>query len=448
MRYGFDKRALGTGALVFALAACAVAAPPALARQRGAHRPSDPRSERILHRLHGMALASASDDGQEEDSRTLVVDKDKQQCPDADFNSIQAAVTEASAARGSLILVCPDEYDESVTVPQTLTLQAVRYAKRKHDGTDDVEFGAANPTDNCFTPALADPSRDAIVQGGVLGFGLLADDVVVDGFVIQNHTIWGVVTGSTHSGFRISDNLVQDNASVGVDMRDNGQRRNSIKGNCVRSNQRPPEYQRFGIAEGLPGGNTRIERNSAFRNRQAITFDASPDSKASENRIRDNRAGLVAFDSTEIVFAHNSVLRARGVGVFMGGVTGGRITDNGVREGGLGIIMGFENTDLRVEKNDVLENAFDGLVLSGGTTSSLVEDNKVRDNGEDGIEIDPDGNGANLLRRNVSLGNAAFDCADHTVGPGTGGTLNTWLDNIGRTDNRGGALCQRPRDDN
>ena len=54
--------------------------------------------------------------------RTLVVDDDKQQCPNADFTSINAAIT--AAAPGDKIRVCPGLYNENVVVDKAgLSLQ-------------------------------------------------------------------------------------------------------------------------------------------------------------------------------------------------------------------------------------------------------------------------------------------------------------------------------------
>ena len=53
--------------------------------------------------------------------KQIVVDKDKVQCPKANFTSIQAAVN--AAKPGDTIKVCPDLYNESVTVNKpSLTL--------------------------------------------------------------------------------------------------------------------------------------------------------------------------------------------------------------------------------------------------------------------------------------------------------------------------------------
>ena len=46
--------------------------------------------------------------------RTLVVDDDQQQCPKADYTSINAAI--AAASTGDAIRVCPGLYDETVVV--------------------------------------------------------------------------------------------------------------------------------------------------------------------------------------------------------------------------------------------------------------------------------------------------------------------------------------------
>jgi pectin methylesterase-like acyl-CoA thioesterase len=56
--------------------------------------------------VRGTALAAPN---------TLVVDDDKVQCPNADFTSIQAAVT--AATPGTTIVVCPGTYTEQVTIP-------------------------------------------------------------------------------------------------------------------------------------------------------------------------------------------------------------------------------------------------------------------------------------------------------------------------------------------
>src|SRR5262245_36328491 len=50
----------------------------------------------------------------------LVVDRDRAQCADAGFTSIQSAVD--AARPGDQIVVCPDRYNESVVINKRLTI--------------------------------------------------------------------------------------------------------------------------------------------------------------------------------------------------------------------------------------------------------------------------------------------------------------------------------------
>src|SRR5437762_10489585 len=67
--------------------------------------------------LFGRAAAPAA-----ANQRTLVVDDDRQQCPGADYTSINAAIL--AAAPGDKIRVCPGLYNETVVVSKAgLSLQ-------------------------------------------------------------------------------------------------------------------------------------------------------------------------------------------------------------------------------------------------------------------------------------------------------------------------------------
>jgi parallel beta-helix repeat protein len=154
---------------------------------------------------------------------TLVVDKDKAQCPDAQFQSIQAAVV--AAMPGDTILVCPDLYIESVTVPKTLAIRA-----------------AGNPGSSgdarlqCFdtTAASPDPTQEAIVQGGTFAFHLLQNDITLEGLTIQG-ALHGIQTSPLFSGYAISNNVIQSN-SFGILLASSDQTEIVIERNCFRNN--------------------------------------------------------------------------------------------------------------------------------------------------------------------------------------------------------------------
>src|SRR5260221_5156156 len=100
-------------------------------------------------------------------SRTLVVDDDMQQCPNAGYTSINAAIT--SAAPGDKIRVCPGLYHENIVVDKAgLSLQ-----------------GSTNgsTTEPCLRgDDAANPSQDSVVNGAVT---LKANGVSLDSFTVQ-----------------------------------------------------------------------------------------------------------------------------------------------------------------------------------------------------------------------------------------------------------------------
>jgi hypothetical protein len=67
---------------------------------------------------------------------------------------------------------------------------------------------------------------------------------------------------------------------------------------------------------------------------------------------------------------------------------------------------------------------------------STLARNNSHDNVVDGIRIEAGGNGGNVITLNTLKHNGEHDCHDDTVGPLTGGTLNTWTNNEGDTENR------------
>jgi hypothetical protein len=203
----------------------------------------------------GAAPRAAADDTDDDNGPFLVVDGDKVQCPTADFTSILAAVT--AAPPGSVIFVCPDTYTEQVIVPKTLTLQAVSRVERDDDDDDD-EAMPLDPARNCFTPAAPDPTRAAIVKGR---FQLNADDIVIDGFVVQGAAFAGIASNVAFSGFRIRDNLLQDNVSTGVFLNGNSSGGSRVTENCARARTITPV---FGIV--VDESNVFIKRNRVARN--------------------------------------------------------------------------------------------------------------------------------------------------------------------------------------
>src|SRR5436189_4923077 len=99
--------------------------------------------------------------------RTLWVDEDRQQCPNADYTTINAAI--AAASTGDTIRVCPGFYDETVVVNKaSLSLR----------GSTD-----GSSTEPCLRgDSAVNPTIDSVINGGVR---LEANRVSLERFSVQ-----------------------------------------------------------------------------------------------------------------------------------------------------------------------------------------------------------------------------------------------------------------------
>jgi len=392
------------------------------------------------------------------------VDDDLAQCPDADFTTatgIQQAV--AAAAPGARIRVCPGIYTP-VNIPKPLVLEAPR------------QHGQAT---QCQAAVPPDPTKDAIVDAGntaVIGFTVAANDVTLYGFTVQNTSgNPGIYTLPTFSGYRILFNVVQQN-TFGLYLNSSGATETLVSHNCFRFNNKPGSASGDGIYSDQGLRNARVTENfftghnvaaMVFAlNQQNITID--------HNDMIDDAGTIVLVQTQAALVTYNHSIRHASSGVFVGGgVTNTTIQFNLLEDGGTGItantnFVATPNLSLRIEKNHVRGGAglFDGIrltntdnsVVSGnkverkgrdgirlvsGSDSNMVNNNLSRDNGRDGIRVDaaatPSTN--NTIEQNKMLGNGEHDCHDDTVGPGTAGTANFWVKNVGKTENRPG-LCK------
>jgi hypothetical protein len=387
----------------------------------------------------GAAPHAAADDADDDDGPFLVVDGDKVQCPTADFTSILAAV--AVAPPGSVIFVCPDTYTEEVIVPKTLTLQAVSRVERDDDDDDD-EARPLDPARKCFAPTAPDPTRAAVVNGRLQ---LNADDIVVDGFVVQGAAFAGIASNVAFSGFRIRDNLLQDNGATGVFLNGNSSRGSRVTENCARGRMITPP---FGIV--VDESNVRIKRNRVARNSGVgIRINGLEENvTVAGNRARDGNVDYDDFGDRNRWIGNTSV--GANVGFDFRGTVGLVARRNRVREAGTGIRFrpdfAISNRNARVFDNVIRDSTGDAVRAAAGTSllDSLLRDNQLLDNARDGIRIEARANAGNQIVDNEILRNGEHDCHDDTAGLGTAGTANLWIDNDAVTSNRPG-LC--PPDD-
>src|SRR3954468_5295156 len=114
------------------------------------------------------------------------------------FTSIQAAVD--AAHPGDTIRVRPGLYNEAVVVDKKLTLTGA-FAPSKP--------GANDPATNPAKASIVDP------LGSGIGFSLTANDIILQGFTIENvdgdTDSVGVSVGATTTGDKVIANVIQDN---------------------------------------------------------------------------------------------------------------------------------------------------------------------------------------------------------------------------------------------
>jgi parallel beta-helix repeat protein len=408
---------------------------------------------------------------------TLVVDDNKTECAHAGYTKIQEAVN--AAAPGDLIRVCPGFYPESVTIDKPLTLKG---------DPDSVE------AQDCFTPAAADPARDAIVDPMADGFSialsLRANGVVVEGLVVQGASV-GFDLSDGFSGYRVDHNLIQQNTLFGADMGSAGGTESRVDHNCLRQNNdglvseldddsawSPIDTSNRGPDNARNLSDARADHNTTFANgsgveaagpgqRTRVTFD--------HNVSRQDAVGIAIQNSTDSAIASNELVRPSFAGIYLGGANDNlQVRSNQLQQGGQfnvrfaaanGFIDQFSAKSHVVMTDNLSTGAtFSGIsVLPGRVEHSLFSNNTSSGNGRDGLQI-ASGNTNNTISGNVTDSNARngiyaagatgnrFE-GNEMLGNGTVPTLggvdarddlrasNTWTGNACVTDIPAGTIC-------
>src|SRR5215210_2212718 len=354
--------------------------------------------------------------------RKLVVDKDKAECRNAKYTSIQAAVTAAGA--GDRIVVCPDTYIEHVTI--------------------------ATPAKNGVTLTAKGPLGSVVVDGAntlMHGFELTdVTGVVITGFLVKRYhdDIW---LNPTADGNTIRHNVTteaRDHDGIVVQ----GDR-NLIEHNLSFGNTKAISC---GISVGTGGSNNIIRHNEVHHNPNTgillgggLLGPAGPGNRIVHNRSHDNGkpfpgaaagTGILNAISPGSLIAHNDVHDNNGNGIAIAGATStgvvvehNRILGNG--RSGIEVVAGASRNTLR--HNDLRLNRNDGISLVNGDNNTIGR-NHARANGRDGIRADSASAG-NVISRNHMRRNGEHDCHDDSVGAGTSGTANSWNQNKGNTEN-------------
>jgi hypothetical protein len=267
--------------------------------------------------------------------------------------TIQAAVNKASA--GDTITVAAGTYPEPapgpLTVNKTLTL-----------------LGAQAGVD-----ARGRVAAESIVTDSQ-GTQLAANNVVIDGFTVQDSTNaaftgYGIWMGSATTGTQILNNIIQNNIA-GIGLSNSGASPVLIEHNQIQGNNQPGGASGTGIYtdQFVSGGavkNVLIEENAFVGNNDAGIDVSNTDAAngvsgldVSTNSFDGNGRGLVLFNTHMSTVHDNSITNST-----LAGSAAIRLFDN--------------NSDLSILNNDLSTGAGHAIRLSflgavGGPSSGVV----------------------------------------------------------------------------
>lgn len=368
--------------------------------------------------------AAASTDGNSSASTAppaaVIVDDDGQQCPGADFASVQAAVQAASA--GAVVRVCPGVYTEFVHIGKPLTLLGQVGAVATYDcfGQSAPQTGDLNPT------RYAILNRPENTPGNLVT--VAAGGVTVAGLVLQGATTpdgTGVIVDaavdlqSASAGARVHHNLIRL-SSLGIDLGSNGSATTRVDHNCLRGD---PTKRTWGMAsqrQDFIGGV--VDHNETF-----------------QHRFFGYGVGDVA-STRESVFAENvSRQDGRNGAAFIVTNKGSNnsIANNDIEPAVTGILSQGGSTNLSITGNRIAGGTQVGVAFSpsalGPAQDAVVAGNEISNFGSFGISVGTNALGAAAVEgvtisENV-LSHNNFGVSVQLVNPGIHVLRNTATDN-------------------
>jgi nitrous oxidase accessory protein NosD len=366
------------------------------------------------------ALRAAPDAAAAVPRQVLVVD-DGQDCPRADFASIQAAVS--AAEPGALVRVCPGVYWERVQIDKPLTLLGVPDLIEVVDCFDSSAT-AGEDLDPVRYPILQRPPGEpgslvTVESGDVTVAGLVLEGATTDNppDLIYDAAVH-LLSGS--AGARIHHNLIRDN-SLGIDLGSDGSAMTRVDHNCLRDNAWGMASQRQEFHRGKVDHNHTFQ-HTVFAYEVGWFRNATQESSFTDNVARQDATTFFVENTDSVTIANNDIRPvSRGV-VSYGGNLDLVISGNRIAGGaGLGVLFQPPRTDtgllpsrgVTVSGNDIsgFSNPSSGGIGIGvafgpvGTVHDvLVAENVVHDNAVAGVSVQRNNTGV-VVRGNLASGN-------------------------------------------
>ncbi|MFN8475441.1 MAG: right-handed parallel beta-helix repeat-containing protein [Anaerolineae bacterium] len=289
--------------------------------------------------------------------------------------TIQSEVDNGNA--GDTVLVHAGTYSELVTVNKTLTLKGAQA------GVSGV--GRCNAT-----------AGESIMNGTGGAFYVTANNVVIDGFVVEGATASYLGTGiymtGSQSGGQVLNNVIRNNI-FGLYLNGNGSSATPssltlASQNCFANNNQPGAASGNGIYSDQGLTYARIDGNYFTGHRNAgilltgVVSNAVKDVTISNNRlINDNRIRLTY--ATNVTVSGNTITGSAVHGVQLAGATSNiTISGNTISNAAYAAIRIFDsdgvgpNTTSTVSSNTILDNTY-GIVIADPSALSEITKNSI-----------------------------------------------------------------------
>ena len=352
--------------------------------------------------LAGATAASAGDG-----PNMFIVDDNGAECPNAQFTTIQAAV---DVAGGGQVKVCPGTYNEQVQI-----------VGHHHDG---LRLFSERP----LQAVIKYPVVETKLPRSVVWVAS-ADNVDVRHFTIDGQFTVPGCNNDRHTGVRIGDDAsatiygnhitkvrnglpslrgCQDGIAVQV-----GRQFENQAGTAVIRNNLIDEYQKGGVLVDGPG-------SYAWATQNEILGDLDLTPLIAQNGVQVGRAASADVD-------HNIIEN----NLYISPLNS---------DSASGVLLFQTAEHVSVDHNDLDNNGI-GIAIADLAIGLTIAHNDVSNSNDNGIAA-YNGSGGNTISFNKAFDNVPVDCYDETTGPGTAGTANFWIKDMGFTQNRPG-LCKQ-----
>jgi parallel beta-helix repeat protein len=298
-------------------------------------------------------------------------------CADARYKTIQSAVT--AAPKGATVVVCEGTYTEDVVVSAPLTL----------NGRDATIKGTATTTFVCDQLGPKGPG----VAPCLAGVTIRSSHVSIEGFTVTGAIGEGILATGTLAGGSITDVSIKDNWVAGNNLGGIPPTPSSPYPQCAANGQIPGDcgegIHLMGVSDSVVADN----HVSANEGGVLLTDEFGP---THGNLVEDNTITGNPFDCGVTSPGHNPfALDASGnpqplvAGVYSNVIRNNRITDNGLKGEGAGVLFanagpGTASYNNLVEDNYIAGNELSGVTMHAHTLPpGLFEDlngNRIIDN--------------------------------------------------------------------